>query len=237
MRPRRRNTPHLFGLAVAVALTARAEPVVDIWENDGVPFESGQQLVWNYFVGNNSDTQPPDNPYNENISQVFLYDVFSMNQPELSCPTHWSGEATDDDGDLLWQIVFSTTKAPILAGDEKPFVVATYRPDGETPVVAGVRYGQVDFQTVFAQPPAPGDDFIGPMCLKHPFDADADCDIDEHDLEAFEACASGPSIPYQGDCGHFDADADGDIDQSDFGQLQRCFSGEGNLLDCETESP
>ena len=58
-----------------------------------------------------------------------------------------------------------------------------------------------------------------------PGDFDRDGDIDADDMKTFAACASGPAIPYAGDCGKADFDKDGDVDQSDFGVLQRCFSG------------
>lgn len=58
------------------------------------------------------------------------------------------------------------------------------------------------------------------------FDFDDDGDVDGHDLEAFENCASGPAIPVPVGCEASDADGDGDADQSDFGVFQRCYSGE-----------
>ena len=62
-------------------------------------------------------------------------------------------------------------------------------------------------------------------------DLDADCDVDLEDLELFQACVSGPSVPVIEGCQGKDFDADGDVDQNDFGIFQRCFSGDGNLPD------
>jgi len=57
-------------------------------------------------------------------------------------------------------------------------------------------------------------------------DLDFDRDVDVDDLERFEACATGPGIPYVRECCRAaDLDRDGDVDQADFGRLQRCFSG------------
>jgi len=79
-------------------------------------------------------------------------------------------------------------------------------------------------------------------------DFDADGDVDGDDLTVFEACATGPAIPYnlaelpESDpgCtltpdgnGHIaaDFDEDNDVDQSDFGSFQRCYSGAGSTAD------
>lgn len=60
-----------------------------------------------------------------------------------------------------------------------------------------------------------------------PADLDFDRDVDSDDLDRFEACATGPDIPYTQDCcGEADLDLDGDVDQSDFGVMQRCLSAE-----------
>ena len=48
-------------------------------------------------------------------------------------------------------------------------------------------------------------------------DFDSDCDVDLSDYATFQACVSGPAIPYAGDCGKADFDHDGDVDQDDFG--------------------
>jgi hypothetical protein len=79
-------------------------------------------------------------------------------------------------------------------------------------------------------------------------DFDGNGFVDANDLSVFEACATGPAIPYDpanlpepspgctlspdvnGKIGA-DFDVDGDVDQSDFGVFQRCLSGEGNPAD------
>jgi hypothetical protein len=60
-------------------------------------------------------------------------------------------------------------------------------------------------------------------------DYDHDGDVDLDDLTVFESCASGPGIPYGGDCGMCDFDADNDVDQTDFATVQCCFSGRNVL--------
>ncbi len=57
-------------------------------------------------------------------------------------------------------------------------------------------------------------------------DFDHDRDVDAQDLDAFEACASGPAIGLGPGCEPKDFDGDLDVDQSDFAVFQRCDSGE-----------
>jgi hypothetical protein len=78
-----------------------------------------------------------------------------------------------------------------------------------------------------------------------PGDFDNDQDVDANDFSSFEACATGPGIPYDvsalpaectlspdtQDVLPADFDRDGDIDQADFAAFQNCFSGEGNTAD------
>lgn len=61
-----------------------------------------------------------------------------------------------------------------------------------------------------------------------PGDFDGDLDVDQLDLDAFVACASGPAIPLASGCETKDLDYDNDVDQSDFGIFQRCYSGSNN---------
>lgn len=91
------------------------------------------------------------------------------------------------------------------------------------------------------------DDMVyAPISPRSDFDEDGDVDAD--DLAIFEACATGPAVPYtpaslpepapgctltaDGD-NHIaaDFDDDGDVDQSDFGIVQRCYSGGGAPAD------
>jgi hypothetical protein len=60
-----------------------------------------------------------------------------------------------------------------------------------------------------------------------PGDFNGDGDVDGGDLVPFEACVSGPAVPYDLDCEYWDFDNDTDVDFSDFGVFQRCYSGEG----------
>jgi hypothetical protein len=82
-------------------------------------------------------------------------------------------------------------------------------------------------------------------CLWTRGDFDCDIDTDADDLVIFEACATGPAIPYnatslpsgcalQADSTGIipaDRDADHDVDHADFGHFQRCFSGENLAAD------
>jgi hypothetical protein len=65
-------------------------------------------------------------------------------------------------------------------------------------------------------------------------DADADTDVDLSDFLLFQACATGPAIPYSPGCESKDFDGDGNVDLADFGVFQRCYSGPNNPanLDC-----
>lgn len=58
-------------------------------------------------------------------------------------------------------------------------------------------------------------------------DFDGDCDVDADDLDAFNACLSGPGNQYpQGDaCLKGDFDGDLDVDQDDFGSFQQAYTG------------
>ncbi len=83
-------------------------------------------------------------------------------------------------------------------------------------------------------------------------DFDSDGDVDATDFAVFEACRTGPGIPYDplpsgctltSDADGYlliDFDKDGDVDQSDFGVFQLCLSGAGNPTDpsctCATDS-
>jgi hypothetical protein len=67
--------------------------------------------------------------------------------------------------------------------------------------------------------------------LPIPGDFDSDGDVDRDDFNEFEDCASGPAIPYTGDCADKDFDSDNDVDQNDFAIFQRCYSGTNNAGD------
>ena len=64
-----------------------------------------------------------------------------------------------------------------------------------------------------------------------PPDFDEDGNVDDVDFAHFEACFSGPTVAYTGDCSNADFDTDNDVDQTDFGVFQRCYSGENNPAD------
>ena len=73
--------------------------------------------------------------------------------------------------------------------------------------------------------------WVIPECPAIQPDYDGDCDVDQADYTVFEACASGPDVPYAADCGYADLDSNGDVDQDDFAVFQQCMSGEGNWAD------
>ena len=70
-------------------------------------------------------------------------------------------------------------------------------------------------------------------------DLNGDCHVDQADFEAFNACRTGPGVPYTvmalpAGCYFIpnangriqpDFDQDGDVDMDDFGKLQRCMTG------------
>ncbi len=57
-------------------------------------------------------------------------------------------------------------------------------------------------------------------------DFDCDLDVDPDDFGFFQACTTGPAVPFDDPlCTAADTDADLDIDQVDFGIFQRCLSG------------
>jgi hypothetical protein len=81
-----------------------------------------------------------------------------------------------------------------------------------------------------------------PACTSFaPADFNQDCSVDNQDLATFEACVTGPDVPYNPaslppGCtlppdgnGHVAADfnGDSDVDLRDFGIFQRCYSGPG----------
>ncbi|MBP7937527.1 MAG: hypothetical protein KA354_23040 [Phycisphaerae bacterium] len=85
----------------------------------------------------------------------------------------------------------------------------------------------------------------GAVFMPHPADFDTDGDVDVGDVGRFQACVTGPTIPYNPTAlppgcvmpvdanGHIDADfdQDGDVDLADFGVFQRCYSGAGKAAD------
>jgi GH15 family glucan-1,4-alpha-glucosidase len=58
-----------------------------------------------------------------------------------------------------------------------------------------------------------------------PGDFDTDGDVDDDDVDAFAACATGPHLgPRTAACASVDFDQDMDVDMADFGVFQRCVS-------------
>lgn len=72
----------------------------------------------------------------------------------------------------------------------------------------------------------PGVQVAGDGCpAERPGDCDRDGDVDDADMSAFIACATGANVPHPLGCGWADLDQDSDVDQEDFGVVQRCLSG------------
>jgi hypothetical protein len=164
----------LFCVALALALVAAAgiagaAPIVDISENDNLPAYNNPadltKATWDFNVQNNSNTEPQANPYNKNIEQVQLYDLFSSAQPTLgNLPAFWSGAVSAGTDNDLWNIVLSASKpsAYINPGSNKNFQVNTFRPSTSVDIIVGDRYGQGALATIGWQPVSPGDVFQGP---------------------------------------------------------------------------
>lgn len=65
-----------------------------------------------------------------------------------------------------------------------------------------------------------------PPSIPHDYDHDGDVDLD--DFGEWQACNSGPAVPYATfalGCEDKDPDADGRVDQGDFAAFQRCYLG------------
>jgi len=74
--------------------------------------------------------------------------------------------------------------------------------------------------------------WLSPPCIvPPPGDFDGDCDVDQDDIAAFQACALGPAVTLDVGCEAMDLDGDGDADAIDFAILQRCYSGPGRPAD------
>jgi hypothetical protein len=80
--------------------------------------------------------------------------------------------------------------------------------------------GDDDFTVIYT----PNAVYLGICPMASP-DFDGDCDVDNDDYTAFEACASGPDVAHAPGCEGKDLDLDTDVDQFDFGIFQRCLSG------------
>ncbi|MDM8006427.1 MAG: CARDB domain-containing protein [Phycisphaerae bacterium] len=82
-------------------------------------------------------------------------------------------------------------------------------------------------------PDTPGGTQVSRIGCPHvPPDFDNDGDVDQTDLDQFEACSTGPGIPQDNpDCAWAKLDGDDDVDQSDFAIFQRCYSGENMPAD------
>jgi hypothetical protein len=136
-----------------------------------------------------------------------LLDIGANDSPE------WAFSGTFDLGVLVDHIEdafnsYLSTHTPMTEGIDVPIRVVANA--GETLLLNGIQ--------LFLENDLPGD-------------FNLDRDVDAADLAVFVACASGPIIPYAGDCGKADFDGDNDVDQSDFGIFQRCLSGENNPAD------
>jgi hypothetical protein len=164
----------LFCMALALALAAAAgiagaAPIVDISENDNLPAYnySGDltRATWFIIVKNNSDIEPPGNPYDEDITQVQLYNLYSFKQPALNnLPSHWTGLATQGTATGFWDITISCNNPLdyIGSGMDKLFSVDTFRPSTSVAIIVGDRYGQGQLQGWGLQPASPGDVFQSP---------------------------------------------------------------------------
>jgi hypothetical protein len=158
--------------AAAMALSpapASAVPIVDIYENDNLPVYVGTIAKWDITVVNNSHVEPAGNPYKDDISEVKLYDLFSLAQPTFgSLPDDWDGYSTPGSEANRWniQILTSDDAAYIGPGASKDFQIETYRDAELTEIVVGTLYGQGGLESAGLAPPLPGDDWQGPVGLE-----------------------------------------------------------------------
>jgi hypothetical protein len=75
-------------------------------------------------------------------------------------------------------------------------------------------------------------EFAAPATVEIPADFDDDCDVDDADRIAFEACATAPGVPQSNPvCADARLDEDDDADGADFGLLQRCVNVDGTPAD------
>lgn len=240
MRPLQRNILRVFGLCLSLAATAAAEPTMTVvayrTQADYWPDRPGLEYIFTITVTNTSDIGAHNNmieftyPSGDWCGPVFLE---CGDDPDAAEGVFWifSDWAYSE---VNGATVFTGILEP---GQQHQHTIYTTLPDlGYRPATATAR----------GPPPEP----FNPVAVLVPVipiwgDEDRDGDVDADDYGEFEACASGPAVPYDpaattthGNlCSMFDADDDGDIDQSDFGRWEVCYSGEGNMSDCETESP
>ena len=63
-------------------------------------------------------------------------------------------------------------------------------------------------------------------------DFDHDGDVDQEDFGDFQACLSGPGVPYSPGCADADFNGDGYVDYDDFNAFQPCVSGPDQSSGC-----
>ncbi len=159
--------------------------------------------------------------YSQTALQQDVHDIWCLQVPEAGC-LRFRMDITGSDLGLRLYDRDGTT------------LLATFQQAGPTESLAYVFYrlGTYYVEVFIAGAGSGGtyvfqDKSLSPL----PGDFDGDNDVDNDDLTVFESCASGPGIPYAGDCAKADLDPDGDVDQADFVILQRCYSGEGSIAD------
>ncbi len=139
----------LGALAVAATLMwsiflaggANAGALVDVFEDDGLPTvlpSDPDLLLWNYTFRNNTDTEPPSDPYQVNAERAAVNRLYSTAQPFLASTAHgWDGGFTRTPGeeDLWnWTVFPSDPEYEIPPGGEVTFTIGTYRSAG-SPIV------------------------------------------------------------------------------------------------------
>lgn len=213
-------------LAVTRKATARyAIPSEDEWykaayhKNDGATANywlyptrtdstPGRDMTETTNPGNNANHAglpfPIDSPFYTTVAGEF----------ELSCSPY----GTFDQGGNLWE-----WHEGVLDGSSRGIRGGSLY--GPIPwLSAPMRFGLV--------PTFEGNALEGFRVVRlQPADYDGDGDVDLLDFDLFDACVSGPAVPYAQGCSGKDFDSDGDVDQDDFGTFQRCYNGEGNPTD------
>lgn len=204
---------YVWSTLIFTALTAAvvADPIVDIYENDGIPGEgSSTELGWDYEV-KNLTSNPPDK-----ITYVEFNNLYSTAPPATSPGPGWSVVITPSALLDHYEIMFTANSAffYINAGRSKSFGIITFRPP-DAEVAIGDLEGIAGFQTIYGDI---ADTFSGPVGLVVRGDIDHDGDIDLDDFTVLNDCLEGPNIDVSsnGICQEADLDGDSDVDLQDF---------------------
>ncbi len=170
---------------LAVALD-ETNQVVNVWSDAvaGSPFITGTNITWSIDIRNNSDILPEGGPWNEDITNARLLNLYSSSQPTMgSLPLDWLGTVTTNAANsynINFECIDSWEYLP--PGQKKKFGIRTYIPTTNHVLIVGESTnavpgpeelrGQGRFQGWGYQPRDPseptnpdkgGDAFMGPV--------------------------------------------------------------------------